>query len=736
MTKRRQNTCLPSHPSKQRELRKEEIIQEIYSLLLTCIFIINKDNTISWKQAQDLMPFFEHLINVTDPFDRIKEYSNHCRKQLFEHDDNISYNQYDYLFSQSYEVFSYMGRALPPMTPTKRAEKKRKTIESYLSEKRTIIPPETFRARIRDVLNDWYIPREKTFGYTESASVLTPKKNGGVANMIRDFFRLGLFKDEGDLFEDLDEPFLRHLKFCIGKYCKCENLHFPCYVLDLPDTGWRCRTATNPPPSFQIMTEDIRNCFLEGMKNDFFAGPSFRNNHRDTILSWDSKPNYYYYSADFSSATDAISYELQSIFADEIEKLYPSPYVRATFSRVKIVDDTIPFPRLGYFLIRKFHTYYWDHPDDVSRYGPGARIFARRMVKEIINHKLLGIDKSESLNKMMNQVRVWEGHQQVMDLEHLNLSLQEREELYEEMKLHYRNIIITLPGRLSQSGQHMSFPLSFTTLSLINVMALRYCGTKQAVCMGDDVLIFDTLEVIQKYHDFVSSTGMILHPDKSYVSKLGGVFCEDIYFKGNLVTVPRPKSIIQPDYNLVGKALHYGDEVDFERDLCLRIRYTLNPLIKTFIEYGYDANLTVEFGGAGLEPESIYQDILERGTPPNILYHAIQLRTIISTSESFVKIPWKMLFDDFIYLDNNGLSYAELIQKAVFGLNRLVKYSFDSLPGGERSVNLLEIGNSFHRHLKWVKAETNVRLSIRDLRFLSSYIERLSKISPSPFFRV
>lgn len=364
---------------------------------------------ITWKLPNENRTLANFLSNVqalalygikfgTDNLAQLlKNLSNLCRKCWLEGGDLPKDPIYHSVIDLA--VWGYMGRSLP-VKPQHLVEKDRKETMQRFMEEPTIKKDSAVMNVARQLLNKWTRLRPELFQietppYSESASLITTRMQGGQASFFRDIYNLmevitrgekrkvfyGHSLPAGELTHDdhmcsftyypggikpndrghitqtiseflyfLDLPFLNHVRDCNGS-CNQPELHFPFSIQGIPETGWRSRCASMPWPSLVFMTEIPRRVIMRGTKKDVYAGSALRD-FKD-LPSVCAKQ--FINSTDMASATDHLPLEVQYLMGRNIGKnwkgsLYEK-YVYASFSSQRLVDAPfLQWPGIEYFL--------------------------------------------------------------------------------------------------------------------------------------------------------------------------------------------------------------------------------------------------------------------------------------------------------------------------------------------------------------------------------------------------
>jgi hypothetical protein len=301
---------------------------------------------------------------------------------------------------RDYAIFGYLGRSLPQKTADEVAKDVKTTYDSYFDDSWITGSGKVINLT-RNVINRWTTRPEAHYTventpYSESASLITPRKIGGQSRLYRDLYaicqRHSLFSNEirgfdiplgkegtpGDrtlsiqtiptnlydyrdrgkrtnaiasFLRYLDDPFLDHLKRCNNPDCIHPELHFPFEIQGIPTSGWRTRPASLPWPSILYMTEIPRRCIMRGAKKDVVTSSAL-SDFKDLpeVCGYD-----FINSTDLSSATDNFPLSVQEHFGSCIakwwRKTYFEDYIVSSFRTNRLVTEKFDkWPGLDFFI--------------------------------------------------------------------------------------------------------------------------------------------------------------------------------------------------------------------------------------------------------------------------------------------------------------------------------------------------------------------------------------------------
>jgi hypothetical protein len=305
-------------------------------------------------------------------------------------------------------TFGYLGRALPSKPAELLEIAREETVQRFL-EPLSYPTGHNLLMAVGNRIANWSQKCKvdmalETPPYSESGSLITPRKIGGQARIWRDFLRvLSLVsREEGNSEKDLfgyhvdmnmgmdpdlgrdtyisyfgqglavderyhtnstllsiahwlDQPFLEHIAQCKLGNCSAPQMHYPYKIQALPETGWRARCASLPWPSIVMATELPRRAILRGAKKDRNSGPALGNFRGVEQVATRRFIN----SCDLLSATDYFSLPLQKEISEKIVQNWRGSifedFITASFSASRIVNDDYEIPKwpgLEYFIQR------------------------------------------------------------------------------------------------------------------------------------------------------------------------------------------------------------------------------------------------------------------------------------------------------------------------------------------------------------------------------------------------
>jgi hypothetical protein len=510
--------------------------------------------------------------------------------------------------------------------------------------------------------------------YSESASIFNNRDSGGQKQIFQDFYEvlkyIGVYENDHIICKSnnkyqallnfcaiLDSPFLHHTVNCRDPLnCSNPRMHFPFRLSALPETGFRTRCASIPPETVCFATDRGRNKLLKTLRENPICGPAFRGNY-----NLDYKSDIVD-SVDFSSATDRFSLRLQSVFYQglfpffsEIERIY----LIVSLSSTRIIKkQDVVYPGLDYFLRR------YPCPDGIP---------TEETVEDHINSK----GYSESFKSYMT--RLFYG-----DLKHPSnarrlhlespLGVAYRKyyrmkhfgkQILDDMVSYYRFMFSSEDGFLSLSGQHMSLPISFITLTLVNVFSATMCG---AYCrsMGDDMVISGTMSQIMLYREMVQNFGLVINKDKDVISQCGrAVFCEFLYDRSKKLELVRAKTILQPGTR--NRVLHITDETGLTDKLL--IDYVISRRIMNNLEEYCDlllyfpVDLPKSVGGLGLDSDIPFKLSFE---DPYDLYHWVwRYMSIVSDTNKVTRFQPLAFICTGMICGTTGYHLKEVIKRVI-----------------------------------------------------------------------
>lgn len=516
-------------------------IESLFYTLL-CVRDTSDPFTIIWEKDQSLYMHLceamrECVYNVLhDPAkecERLKHYSNLARLEWSTNIKTLPPTCLGELASVNTCQFGYIGRSLPSL-PLILAEKKRDEAERrFRFPSGAVLTPE-MKAELGFLMKRWTRSplKHQVMPYSESASLITPKKGGGQAQFFRDLMQIvncelkdpGLFYDlvsphYTDYFNLmsvvswLDDKYLRHIDTCVKHKCDQPELHFPFRIDSLPESGWRARCASLPWPTILFGTEKIRQRLLLGIQEDWISKNSFVDNFRelDTLRGYP-----FIESTDLSAATDNLSSEWQSAFYNQLQLRCKDIgyvellYAKASFYPTRIVskeaykDVTKKWPSLKYFiehtapivspapilLLTRYNAEPWMTTEFVESL-PGVRESRFLMINSLFQEIDSG-DKRCSLEAVERSLRCLDpyathmktafkgfcdSHTSKTDYCYLKRknnfqnSKHIRCRILDHIKQWYQEVFESEKGFFSHKGQHMSLPLSFMSLQAANVAA-------------------------------------------------------------------------------------------------------------------------------------------------------------------------------------------------------------------------------------------------------------------------
>jgi len=421
----------------------------------------------------------------------------------------------------AYSQWSYLkrGLGLPGQVTCDEAEKE--AMDRFF-EAPTARPSFENISAVSDTLDRWYAnfrnvrqmhKRTEKIPYpvsSSSAAIGLTRSKKGQRKFLRDLYlflkkRPNPFRPSefsSDINEDrhrtlsnclsyLDRPLLDH--HCFDLNCKNPELHFPFAMQAIPESGARVRCASKPWVSLVYMTEGTQKRLLQGAKRDPIAGPILR----DKLGSMRSIVNKRYInSVDFSAATDNFPHEVMTHFQNismEVKKsdrYLEAPYILKSFGASRLCDSE-GVKHLTLHTPQEIARIFFDQNEfkatrEQFMYPQSTELSASllNIVHRFAEHNLPKYE--EGLEELKKDVHKYvttphpyniydineSGERADYDAKFQDFFHHNYDGILEKWMEHYREILYSVPGKLTKKGQHMSLPLSWMSLAALNTTSV------------------------------------------------------------------------------------------------------------------------------------------------------------------------------------------------------------------------------------------------------------------------
>lgn len=677
------------HPVKNETVKRRtdvvlfSIIESLFTFYLLSLHrnVVNINN----GEIQDFCNEVNRLMKIDNLPLYLKEQSHLCRKFVFEDCGVI-----DRFFSMDPLLASYIGRSLGPTE----VDKRHKQIQDYMStfKDEIVIDKKSFvNYRVSSILQGFckgYSKREFIIPSSDASCLFNTRKKGGQAKMLQDLCRIYDVKTYHDFLGmcyDLEDEFLNHID-CKG--CDKPELHYPFGVTAVPEAGYKNRVLGITSPLLIACTSNLQNHCLGWMKKNPICGPMLRG--EDIVLP---EGGEFYYSVDFSKATDNFSADLlESIkngFLSEVKNSIEQKYIRASFSMGRIFPygsqqkKWIPLEELLKEVpdIPLTEDYIMDNKQFRLMVGHGYPIDKNFLSGTPRIDDLFYPTYTDGVG-IGNDMKTTSSIFRQVYVEHEKIRIN-RDYLKNRVRHLYKEMFKSTYGFIQKKGQHMGLPLSFVSLTAVN---LALVGFKNALTMGDDCVIVGSMKDIENYNLNAEEIGLVLNKDKSYISKTYAVFCEKIFVDGIEQEDRRIKTILQPNKDWIHNVESVSKDVGM-----LRISKNFNEF-SILLSYGWDPSMPAIMGGFGWDKPYFNYSSFEPEREYKIICRNLKL---FGKLNGFKQVN-PILQSSFVQFTEKGYTIQSVLNK-YFKLYERTRRIFRL---NEKELDPYNIGFDFHLNIK------------------------------------